>query len=80
LVEKVTSFITKHTFSSAVQKLLVCVIIIENRQLWAAYLPFLPSYRPEVWSGKTKSWWRGENKCEDKPNGKTAAIKMSSVE
>jgi hypothetical protein len=59
-----------------------CVIIIENRQEWAAYLPFLPSYRPEVWSGKTKScWWRRENKCEDKPNGKiTAAIQMSSVE
>ncbi|XP_046640676.1 solute carrier family 23 member 1-like [Daphnia pulicaria] len=51
-----------------------------KRQEWAAYLPFLPSYRPEVWSGKTKSWWRRENKCEDKPNGKTAAIQMSSVE
>jgi hypothetical protein len=57
-----------------------CVITIEDRQEWAAYLPFLPSYRPEVWSGKTKSWWRGENKCEDKPNGKTAAIHMSYVE
>jgi hypothetical protein len=52
----------------------------KNRQKWAAYLPFLPSYRPEVWSRKTKSWWKRENKSKDKPNAKTAAIHMSSVE
>jgi hypothetical protein len=77
LVEKVVYFIHYTILSPWLTKNSLCVIIIENR----AYLPFLPSYWPEVWSGKTKSyWWRGENKCEDKPNGKTAAIQMSYVE
>jgi hypothetical protein len=77
LVENVVYFIHYTILSPWLTKNSLCIIIIENR----AYLPFLPSYRPEVWSGKTKScWWKGENKCEDKSNGKTAAIQMSYVE
>jgi hypothetical protein len=38
---------------------------IENRQEWAAYFPFLPSYRPEVWNRKTMGWWRKKTRSED---------------